>query len=155
MNGKSALFSKCGKYRYRLHRVWDEKLPHANILMFNPSTADAETDDPTIKSLTRIMTANDFGSFTVYNIYAFISPYPAGLKKMTEQDKLGDNLKILREIKHEPVIIAYGKLGNSVENKNFVEGYFDQIYSFGSNKDGSPKHPLYLKTETKIITHWW
>lgn len=21
--------------------------------------------------------------------------------------------------------------------------------------DGSPKHPLYLKTETQITTHWW
>jgi hypothetical protein len=44
-----ATVSKDGRYRYRLEREWDADLPVGTWLMLNPSTADSDVDDPTIR----------------------------------------------------------------------------------------------------------
>lgn len=49
MLDSGATISECGKYRYRLWRVWDESLPTCCFVMLNPSKADATEDDPTIR----------------------------------------------------------------------------------------------------------
>lgn len=38
-----------GNYRYLLGRKWDENLQQVTFLMLNPSTADHEQDDPTLR----------------------------------------------------------------------------------------------------------
>lgn len=44
-----AIISDCGNYRYQLNCVWDESLPIVPFIMLNPSTADGNVDDPTIR----------------------------------------------------------------------------------------------------------
>ena len=43
-----ATISTCEKYRYQLWRKWDEGKKCLVFIMLNPSTADAENNDPTI-----------------------------------------------------------------------------------------------------------
>jgi hypothetical protein len=45
----SAVISPDGVYRYQLRRYWDSDLPLCGWVMLIPSTADADTDDPTIR----------------------------------------------------------------------------------------------------------
>lgn len=47
----SAIISACGRYRYRLERQFDGASESGVVafIMVNPSTADAEQDDPTIR----------------------------------------------------------------------------------------------------------
>ena len=50
MMQRRALISDDGQYRYRLLRRWsDSERASATFIMLNPSTADAEVDDPTIR----------------------------------------------------------------------------------------------------------
>jgi hypothetical protein len=46
---RSAQISPCGRYRYSLQRIWDRDKPTILFVGLNPSVADAESDDPTLK----------------------------------------------------------------------------------------------------------
>lgn len=46
---KDAILSADRKYRYVLTRIWDEAKPTVLFIGLNPSTADEETDDQTIR----------------------------------------------------------------------------------------------------------
>ena len=46
---RDALFSSCRRFRFELTRDWDSSRPRLMYVMLNPSTADAERDDPTIR----------------------------------------------------------------------------------------------------------
>src|SRR5947209_11128502 len=77
---RSAVFSNCSMYRYRLDRVWDNARPPLAFGMLNPSTADHERNDATIERCERRARALGFGSLIVWNLFAFRSTTPAALK---------------------------------------------------------------------------
>jgi len=58
----STIISPCGKYRYLLERKWGIGLPCVTWIMLNPSTADAEKDDPTIRRCIGFSKAWGYGS---------------------------------------------------------------------------------------------
>lgn len=76
---RSAVVSDCGRYRYRLDRIWDTALPAVTFIMLNPSTADASNDDATIR---RLAGTNGFarrwgcGALIVVNLYAWRATTP-------------------------------------------------------------------------------
>src|SRR5688500_9378076 len=70
---KGADFSKCRNYRYCLYRFWDFSKPKVMCIGLNPSTANGETDDPTIRDLTRITQHLGYGGFYMMNLFAFVS----------------------------------------------------------------------------------
>src|SRR5437870_4841901 len=78
--GVSAVISPCGKFRYRLTRQWGEgaALP---FVMLNPSTADAEQDDPTIRKCVGFAKRMGYDGIEVVNLYAYRATKPADLKK--------------------------------------------------------------------------
>lgn len=73
---KGALFSKCELYRYQLWRIWEPKEKIAMCIGLNPSTANWEKDDPTIKKLREVLKHNGYGGFYMTNLYALVSSKP-------------------------------------------------------------------------------
>lgn len=81
-SGKSsATISPCGKYRYALSRTWDSALPKMGFVMLNPSIADADIDDPTIRKCVGFAKRGSCGGINVVNLFAFRSTDPADLRK--------------------------------------------------------------------------
>lgn len=76
---RSAELSTDGRYRYSLSRVWDDSLPIVLFIGLNPSTADHERDDPTIRRCMRF--AQDWGCGTLLmgNLFALRSTDPRTL----------------------------------------------------------------------------
>lgn len=61
-----------GQYRRWLKRAWGEG-PCIGWAMLNPSTADAERDDPTLRRIIGFSYRWGFGSLVVGNVYPFIA----------------------------------------------------------------------------------
>ena len=68
LNTRSAVLSDCGNYRYQLHRTWDESLPKCMFMMLNPSTADADIDDNTIRRCIGFAKLWGYGGLMVGNL---------------------------------------------------------------------------------------
>jgi len=68
---RSAVISDDGKYRYRLDRDLGRDGKTAAFIMVNPSTADAEVDDATIRKLIGFSQRLGFGRFIVGNKFAY------------------------------------------------------------------------------------
>jgi len=153
---RSAKISCCGKYRYLLARVWNINLPKACIIMLNPSTANAEVDDATIRALVRLLDALGFGGFEVVNLFALRSTDPSALMAADDPVGLLNDRYIDEAISRcDAVVCAWGANKFVVQSKRGIEVLkilvpFLTPQCFGTTKAGAPKHPLYLKTGTSL-----
>lgn len=152
-----ALFSPCKKYRYRLWRVWGEQ-PSAVFVMLNPSTADEIVNDPTVERCERRARAMGYGGLRVANIFALRSTDPAALYSHPEPIGEGNDKAILDSVSGAGIVIcAWGGHGNL---NNRGAAVLDLIRDAGAtphylvlNKDGTPKHPLYVGYDV-LPTAW-
>lgn len=143
---RSAEFSADGAYRYRLTREWAEG-GRATFVMLNPSTADAQKDDPTIRRCIGFARSWGLGGLTVVNLYGFRATKPADL--WTAADPIGpENDRHLREVamSGSPLIAAWGAHAESsrVDQVLSLPG-FGGIACLEVTKNGAPRHPLYLR----------
>ncbi len=155
---KDAVISACQKYRYLLRRVWDHDRPRALFVMLNPSTADAEIDDPTIRSCIRLANAWGYGSFEVVNLFAWRATDPNELA--TPRDPVGkgnDAIICAALVRCDVAICAWGANKNAGDRGSLVRQIITSskpvAYCLGTTKDGHPKHPLYIKTGTPLTAY--
>jgi len=146
-------FSADRKYRYSLWRVWDKSLPKVMYIGLNPSTANEIKNDPTVKSCMRIAKSNGYGGIYMMNCYAFISTDPKLLILNPAEDEL-NNVK-LKEISEicETIVFAWGNFEVAKSRGLELLNIFPDAMALTVNKSGSPKHPLYCKSDTKFIKY--
>ena len=84
---RRAIVSACGKYRYRLSRMWDSKKPCVLFIMLNPSTADHEKDDNTIRRCISFAKSWGYGGLYVGNLFPYRATKPEEL--LTVKDPFG------------------------------------------------------------------
>lgn len=156
MNG-SANISADGLYRYGLSREWDGTgKGHLVIVMLNPSTADAELDDPTIRRCMAFAKREGFGGIMVGNLFAFRSPSPAAMKAAADPVGPENNfaLTMLLQVARKagtPVLCAWGAHGGFQRRDEWFKQRARQVnvdlVHLGLTNDGHPKHPLYIKSD--------
>ncbi len=147
-NQSGAHFSKCGKYRFCLYRKWDNTLPMVMFIGLNPSTADKQNDDPTIRRVIRFAKDWGFGGVYMLNLYAFITPYPKMLDTSGENTHFNDIWIHRMYWKSAKVICAWGAF-DVKDRAEVVKASIPDRYALIINKDGSPRHPLYVPADTK------
>lgn len=151
----NALLSPDGVYRYALVRQWSDAPPVVWVLL-NPSTADAETDDPTIRRVTGFSRSWGAGGALVVNLFALRSTDPAAL--LTHPDPVGpdNDTAILTALRHAKLVVC-GWGGEAAKPRleprakhvwhlltNMYVGPA-RISHLGMTKSGHPRHPLYLR----------
>ncbi|SMG09693.1 hypothetical protein SAMN06265784_101339 [Paraburkholderia susongensis] len=131
--------------------------PDALFVMLNPSTADADLDDPTIRRCRRFVRLWGCRGLVVANLYALRSTDPAMLWKV--DDPVGpDNDSILFNLARQygEVICAWGANAQS-ERVDRVVGMFREagakLLCLGTTRRGAPRHPLYVSSSTQL-TEW-
>lgn len=148
---RSAEISDCGKYRWWLQRRWADG-PLVCFVMLNPSTADAEKDDPTIRRCVSYAKMWGFGALSVRNLFPFRTPSPKVLGKAMNQgiDCRGGErgLGELTVCRTAGLVIAgWGAFQASSRVTQFLDAIAGTpVYCLNKNADGSPVHPLYQKT---------
>jgi len=146
----TADFSDCQTYRYTLTRTWDSSIAPLVMLMLNPSTADQVVNDPTVERCQRRAKRMGAGGLVVVNIFALRSTDPDRLYH--HEDPIGprNDQSILDACAGAMIVIgawgthgAFKGRGDQVAAMVRDAGF--ELHALGTNKDGSPKHPLYLQ----------
>lgn len=140
-----AIFSPDRVYRYVLWREW---LIGAGIVMFiglNPSTADETHDDPTVRRCIDYAKRWGYRALYMTNLFAFRSTFPRVM--MGYPQPVGfenDRWLVACARESETVVAAWGKDGVFSGRDSEVMKLLDGLQCFGTNANGTPKHPLYL-----------
>lgn len=148
-----AVISECGTYRYWLDRG-PEDAPYVAWVLANPSTADAELDDPTVRKARGFTERWGYKRFVFVNCFAGRSTDPKGLLKL--RDPVGpENLDyIMRAVETASlVVVAWGNaivkpLRRHIPLVRSV--IHDDARCLGYTADRSPRHPLMLAYSTPL-----
>ena len=129
----------------------------------NPSTAEPDNLDNTLKSVERIALGNGFDSFIMFNVYAQRATDPDSMEKECNLALHNENLQAFSyvlSISEKPAVWA--AWGAIIEKRGYLadcvrdmvqvgQKYGAQWYCAGAiTKKGHPHHPLYLRKDEKI-----
>lgn len=163
-----AIFSRDNRLRYSLWRIWDRKKPACIFVLLNPSTATADSDDPTVAKCGYWARQWNYGALFVLNSFAFRATDPRDLYAAVRKgvDVQGDNdwhiARTLMLAEHPAFIAAAARIvvgwGNHAKlagrNREMVQllraqNCLSRALCLGVNADKSPTHPKYLALATE------
>jgi hypothetical protein len=129
----------------------------------NPSTAEPDNLDNTLKSVERIALGNGFDSFIMFNVYAQRATSPDDMEKVYNPLLHRENLEAFRYVlsisERCAVWAAWGAI---IEKRKYLpdcvrdmvkagEEFGASWYCAGAiTKKGHPHHPLYLRKDEKL-----
>lgn len=160
----SAIISLDNKYRFSLSREWEDVFAfHGERLLFvmcNPSTADADVDDPTIRRCKGFADRLHCRQFEVVNLFAMRATDPRELRKVepgTAIHPANDDHIRTAIGRASTIICAWGNNGTLWDRDRWVLRLI-QIHARGRSivalkigKTGQPAHPLYLPANSPIV----
>lgn len=150
----TATISSCGKFRYRLGRRWGDG-PGVLFVMLNPSRADADVDDATIRRCITFAKAEGFGALEVVNLFAFRTPYPAELKALGFPVGPDNDRHIVEAAKEaERVCVAWGAQNDAQPRVQIVMPLLRSTglepYCLAITRSGFPAHPVRLPNSSRM-----
>jgi len=148
---KNASFSSCRKYRYSLSRIWDKKKKHVLFIGLNPSTADEEMDDATVRRCLNYAKNWGYGGFIMVNLFAYRTTFPSELKQVQYPVGKDNDKYIIKLSKKADITVAtWGNNGNLYNRDKQVLSLVSNLMCLNVNKSGQPAHPLYLNKDLKL-----
>ncbi|WP_320667267.1 DUF1643 domain-containing protein [Prochlorococcus sp. MIT 1307] len=159
-----ASFSKCGLYRWHLKRLLSKRRSKIIFIGLNPSKANSNFDDPTIKRLINFSFSWGYGSLIVINLFARVSCSPRILKLCS--DPIGErNDQEIEGFLYQwsqdssfDLWLGWGNQGTlqkrEIDVLRLVQRHSNnRLFQFpcalgplaiGLTKKGHPRHPLYI-----------
>jgi len=151
---KTAFFSDDRVYRYTLSRIWLPGKPYICFVGLNPSKADENIDDPTIRRCIGYAMSWGYGGIVMVNLFAFRSTDPKNLLSAT--DPIGpDNYHHIFSNSWGAAltIAAWGVRGGYLGQDKKVRAQLTNPHCLALTKEGHPKHPLYLKKDLRPVPY--
>jgi len=149
---KTAVISECGRYRYRLSRQWGDDRS-VLFIMLNPSVANHEIDDPTIRRCIGFAKAWGFGGLRVGNLFAYRATDPAALKAVSDPCGPENSWHLLLMAKgSDTTVCAWGRRGEWRSRDRAVVELLCRAgirpMMLAKPDKHYPMHPLYLPATT-------
>ena len=155
----SAVLSDDRVYRYSLSRWWSWSLATQPLIVIglNPSTADESVDDPTIRRCVGFARREGLSSLLMLNLFAYRATDPKNLKAASGPIGLQADATLRHHCEGHRVVAAWGTHGGYMNRDRAVLDLLAdvgaEVMCFGTTKDGFPKHPLYLKSDTPLVQY--
>jgi len=159
----SAKISPDGQYRWELRRWWSDG-PIVAWLMLNPSTADAEHDDPTLRRVIGFSYRWGYAGAVVVNVYPYRSSKPANLRAWCGKGQFEAYIRNAAYNNADWVeyaaryaslrIVAFGAQARRIDETWLENGIIDafrrpsrvgageSLYCLGTSQSGDPLHPM-------------
>lgn len=156
-----ATFSDCRRYRYSLWRIWDAALDPLIVCGLNPSTADENVNDPTIRRCIDFAKRWNYGGLVMLNLFAFRATDPDVM--LLEPEPVGpeNDATIRAEIaKGGMLLAAWGDSGGAkgrargVKVMELIRASKRTAHCLGTTLGhGSPRHPLFVPGDFQPVEY--
>jgi len=92
------------------------------------------------------------------NCFPLVSTDPSRLQEVYDclhETEDIENMRLLLEVRKKctDVVFAWGNFEIVKQRAASISGYFKDAKALHINKNGSPKHPLYCKSDSKLILY--
>lgn len=142
--------------RLTLLRGWEDGKGLAGWLLCNPSTADGQDDDPTVRRMIHFSKAAGCGGLIAVNLWPWRTPYPCDLWPAIADGRItpemmAANHAVIKDIwwKAKAMFVAFGvepprRHAEHVRRNVEAFGGLEQhkLLCLGTSDDGWPLHPL-------------
>lgn len=157
----TAIISECQRYRYRLDR--DIATPDSKTIAFfgiNPSIADEDIDDPTIKKIKGFASRHGGSKVIVGNVFAFRTPHVHELELMLDPVGPENRYHHQRIIEEADILVPCwgGRYKVPQPLRHHFEDVLQQLQASGKpvqclglTVDGDPKHSLFIPYTTSLM----
>ena len=147
---KTAVISKCEKYRYKLTRTWDEDKGKVLFIMLNPSTANHIENDLTTIRCINFAEKWGYGGIMIGNIYPFRAKRPKDLRKWLNDFIYSDGhgatktneVHVKEMAEQADIIVCAWGCNYKGGTPDWVEELGDLHYLELCDDGITPKHPL-------------
>lgn len=158
VSGSAIFGGDSDEYRYELRRWWGDG-PLAAFVGLNPSTAGGDEDDPTIRRCCGFARSWGCAGVIMVNAFAYRSTDPRVLKaRPAPVGPRNDDYIRMAAQRAEIVVVCWGAPGGARGRRDQADPYGSvpvvevlrewRLECLGKNRDGSPRHPLYLRADT-------
>lgn len=148
------------EYRYILGTRGQKPLICIGV---NPSTAEPDRLDNTLKSVERIALHNGYDSFIMFNVYAQRATRPADMERKRNESLHRANMEAfdyILSLSSAPAVWA--AWGSIIEQRDYLKPCVQDMIALGERRGarwytagkrsvkGHPHHPLYLKKDSAL-----
>ena len=136
------------------------------VIGLNPSTADANKPDPTMRKVLSFVNECGYDGFVMLNLSSERCTEPKNLARTLDEKMHKKNLRIVSEYEMKypdaDVLVAFG---NNIELRDYLRICFNDIWETlgedtrwlriggpkGITSKGHPRHPLYAKVSDGLV----
>lgn len=156
----TAIFSECGRHRTMLTRSWEGAERPGSVLWIgmNPSTAEANVDDPTVFKECKFTRRWGYGRYVKCNAMDYRATHPSMLLAEGVVACSPANLPTIIAAARDAdiVVLCFGALHKRLAHHGeavikALKGEGIKLHALSFTKAGHPGHPLYLKDDSPLI----
>ena len=151
-------------WRYRLDRIWDlDGKGTVAFVMLNPSTANAEHDDATIRRCVGYAKTLGYGHLVVVNLYGYRATNPKDLLRQIAEDEgfaigAGNDAHVLAALQEANLVVAAWGANAPASRVEAMHCTFralrSTVFCLGWTRKRAPVHPLRQPREAPLSLYW-
>lgn len=152
--------SKNSDCRFVLTKTWNTDKPNALFILMNPSKGTSLKLDNTIVNINNHCVENNYGSFTIVNLFPLMATNPKELSGNLKREE-ANNIKYIKECLNtaEDIFIAWGVENKYVLKKREIEKIIsnkiapNKVFCWQDDKGKYPKHLRIMSDKWKLTQY--